>query len=83
MLTREQDYAHQQPSLTAKKLRLLEIKAAAPTLKGTNTGVWATRQRMRDAERALAIQAEASYKSSARSPAGGRHRPTRKRRAGA
>jgi transposase len=61
LLTRGQDYAHQQPSLTAKKLRLLEIRAGAPTLKGTNTGTWATRQRMRKAERELAQQAEASY----------------------
>jgi transposase len=62
LLCRGQDYAHQQPSLTAKKLRLLEIRAGAKTLKGTNTGVWATRQRMRTAERELAQQAEASYK---------------------
>jgi transposase len=62
LLSRGQDYAHQQPSLTAKKLRLLEIRAGAPTRKGTNTGVWATRQRMRKAERELAQQAEASYK---------------------
>jgi transposase len=62
LLTRGEDYAHQQPSLTAKKLRLLEIRAGAPTLKGTNTGTWATRQRMRTAERELAQQAEASYK---------------------
>jgi transposase len=62
LLCRGQDYAHQQPSLTAKKLRLLEIRAGAKTLKGTNTGVWATRQRIRTAERELAQQAEASYK---------------------
>ncbi len=62
LLTRSEDYAHQQPSLTAKKLRLLEIRAGAPTLKGTNTGLFATRQRMRKAERELAQQAEASYK---------------------
>jgi transposase len=62
LLTRGEDYAHQQPSLTAKKLRLLEIRAGAPTLKGTNTGTWATRERMRRAERELAQQAEASYK---------------------
>jgi transposase len=61
LLSRGEDYAHQQPSLTAKKLRLLEIRAGAPTLKGTNTGTWATRQRMRQAERELAQQAEASY----------------------
>ena len=62
LLTRSEDYAHQQPSLTAKKLRLLEIRAGAPTLKGTNTGLFATRERMRKAERELAQQAEASYK---------------------
>jgi hypothetical protein len=62
LLAREQDYAHQQPSLTAKKLRLLEITAGAPTLKGKRTGLWATREGMRHAERELAQQAEASYK---------------------
>jgi transposase len=62
LLTRDEDYAHQQPSLTAKKLRLLEIRAGAKPLKGTNTGLFATRQRMRQAERELAQQAEASYK---------------------
>ena len=61
MLTRGEDYAHQQPSLTAKKLRLLEIRAGAPTVKGTPTGVWATREAMREGERRLAEQAEASY----------------------
>jgi transposase len=66
MLTRGEDYAHQQPSLTAKKLRLLEIRAGAPTLKGTPTGVWATRQAMRQGERRLAEQAEASYKQMVR-----------------
>jgi transposase len=62
LLTRGEDYAHQQPSLTAKKRRLLEIRAGAKTLKGTNTGLFATRQRIRKAERELAEQAEASYK---------------------
>jgi transposase len=61
LLTRGEDYAHQQPSLTAKKLRLLEIRAGAPTVKGTPTGVWATREAMREGERKLAEQAEASY----------------------
>ena len=62
LLTRGEDYAHAQPSLTAKKLRLLEIRAGAPALKGKRTGTWATRQQMRTAERELAQQAEASYK---------------------
>ena len=64
MLTREEDYAHQQPSLTAQKLRRLEVRAGAPTLEGKPTGVWATRERMRQAEKQLAAQAEASYKRS-------------------
>ena len=62
LLTRGEDYAHQQPSLTAKKLRLLEITAGAPTRKGTPSGLFATRERMRETERELAHQAEASYK---------------------
>jgi transposase len=62
LLARGEDYAHQQPSLTAKKLRLLEIRAGAPPLKGKRTGLFATRERMRRAERELARQAEASYK---------------------
>jgi transposase len=66
LLTRGEDYAHAQPSLTAKKLRLLEIRAGAPTLKGKHTGTWATRQKMRTAERELAQQAEASYKRTVR-----------------
>jgi transposase len=64
MLTREEDYAHQQPSLTAQKLRRLEVKAGAPIHPGQPTGVWATRERMRHAEKQLAAQAEASYKRS-------------------
>ena len=62
LLTREEDYAYVQHSLTAKKLRLLEIRAGARTLKGTPTGTWATRQKMRTAERKLAAQAESTYK---------------------
>jgi len=54
-------YAHQQPSLTAKKLRLLEIRSGAPTMKGQRTGTFATREKMREAEQALALAAEASY----------------------
>ena len=61
LVTRQEDYAHQQPSLTARKMRQLEIRAGAPTTKGTPTGTWATREKMRTAERELAEQAEASY----------------------
>jgi transposase len=62
MLTRSQDYAHQQPTLTNKKLRRLEITAGAPKHTRKAAGVWSTNVMMRDAERALARQAEASYR---------------------
>ena len=62
LLTRGEDYAYQQPSLTAKKLRLLEIRAGAPTRRGIPSGTWPTRQRMRAAEQELAAQAESAYK---------------------
>ncbi len=55
------DYAYQQPSLTATKLRSLEITAGAGPSHRNPSGVWATHQRMRAAERQLAEQAEASY----------------------
>jgi transposase len=62
MLTRGEDYAHQQPSLTKKKLRRLEITAGAPKNTPKAAGVWSSNVMMRDAERALAKQAELSYK---------------------
>ncbi len=62
MLTRSQDYAHQQPSLTRKKLRRLEITAGAPKYTRRAAGVWSTNDLMRDAELELARQAETSYK---------------------
>jgi transposase len=66
MLTRGQDYAHQQPSLTAQKLRRLELTAGAPVRKGKPSGVWVTHQRMRQAEKQLAAQAQASYERTVR-----------------
>ena len=66
LLSRGEDYAHQQPSLTAQKLRRLELAAGAPTVKGKQTGVWATRERMRQAEKQLAEQAQASYERTVR-----------------
>jgi transposase len=62
MLTRGQDYAHQQPSLTKKKLRGLEITAGAPKYAKTSRGIWSSNAAIRQAERELAAQAEASYK---------------------
>jgi transposase len=61
MLTRGEDYAHQQPSLTKKKLRRLEITAGAPRYAATARGIWSTNAAIRQAERQLAEQAEASY----------------------
>ncbi len=62
MLTRGEDYAHQQPSLTKKKLRRLEITAGAKKNTRSAAGIWSTNDMMRQAERELAQQAEASYK---------------------
>jgi len=62
ILTRGEDYAHQQPSLTRKKLRRLEITAGAPKYTRRAAGIWSTNDLMRQAELELAQQAEASYK---------------------
>jgi transposase len=62
MLNRGEDYAHQQPSLTRKKLRRLEITAGAPKNTRRSAGIWSTNDLMRTAERELAAQAEASYR---------------------
>lgn len=61
MLTRGEDYAHQQPSLTQKKLRRLQITAGAPKYTPDARGIWRANDAVRDAERALAQQAETSY----------------------
>jgi hypothetical protein len=53
MLTRSEDYAHQQPSLTRKKLRQLEITAGAPKNTRRSAGIWSTNELMRTAEREL------------------------------
>ena len=62
MLTRSEDYAHQQPSLTKRKLRQLELTAGAPKHTGTASGIWSSNHAIRQAERQLAEQAETSYK---------------------
>ena len=60
LLTREEDYAYGQPSLTRKKLRRLELKAGAP--KGEiEPGIWSTNMAMRRAEQELARQGEQAY----------------------
>lgn len=63
LLTREQDYAFGQPSLTRKKIRRLELAAGAPSRKGqVRAGQGARTAAIRDAERALALQAETGYR---------------------
>ena len=62
MLTRREDYAHQQPSLTNKKLRRLQITAGAPRYTKTAAGTWSSNDAVRQAERRLAEQAETSYR---------------------
>jgi transposase len=61
MLTRGQDYAHQRPALTKKKLRQLELTAGAPARTKQAAGIWSTNRAILHAERALAMQAEVSY----------------------
>ena len=61
LLTREQDYAYQQPSLTRKKLRRLEIKTGAKRYTTKAAGVWSANDAVRKAERELARQAEVAY----------------------
>jgi hypothetical protein len=61
LLTSGEDYAYAQPSLTQKKMRRLELQAGAPRRQG-GRHVWSTNDAMRNAERALAEQAELAYK---------------------
>jgi transposase len=61
LLTRDEDYAYQQPSLTKKKLRRLEITAGAPKFSPKAAGIWAANNAMREAELELARQAEVAY----------------------
>jgi hypothetical protein len=60
LLTRGEDYAFAQPSLTKKKMRRLELQAGAPRWQG-GRGVWSTNEQMRQAERELARQAQRAY----------------------
>jgi transposase len=61
LLTRGEDYAYAQPSLTRKKLRRLEQTAGAPKAK-VEKGLWSMNTAMRKAERELARQGEAAYR---------------------
>ena len=62
MLSRGEDYAHQRPALTKKKLRAARADRRRPAAhQGTPPGSGRTNRAIRDAERALAEQAEVSY----------------------
>src|SRR4030095_7042136 len=61
LLTREEDYAYAQPSLTKKKLRRLELAAGAERGRA-KPGTWAVNKAMRERERELGRQAEVAYK---------------------
>jgi transposase len=61
LLTREEDYAYAQPSLTRKKLRLLELTAGAQRYTPEGAGIWHANEAVRQAERELAAQAEVAY----------------------
>ena len=61
LLTREEDYAFAQPSLTRKKLRRLELTAGAERGK-VKPGIWATNKALSRAERELAAQGEVAYR---------------------
>jgi transposase len=60
LLTRGEDYAFAQPSLTTKKMRRLELAAGAPRRQG-GRDIWSTNKAMRHAERELALQAQRAY----------------------
>jgi transposase len=66
LLSRGQHYAHQQPSLTAQKLRRLELAAGAPARKGKPSGRLGHPPKLRRAEKQLAAQAQASYERTVR-----------------
>ena len=74
MLTRSEDYAHQQPSLTRKKLRRLEITAGAPKNTPRAAGIWATNEMMREAELELARASRDLLQADGHRPAGRRAR---------
>jgi transposase len=62
MITRRQDYAFARPSLTATKLRALELKAGMPSRRGQKgTAAAYSLKDVRAREKALAEQAERSY----------------------
>jgi hypothetical protein len=67
MITRGEDYAFARPSLTAKKLRALELKAGKPSRRGRKgTAAGYSLKEVRRRERELAGQAERGYRQPGR-----------------
>ena len=63
LLTTEQDYAYQRPTLVARKLHTLELRAGAAHASTTSTAPRASTAKQRAAqERQLAEQAELAYR---------------------
>jgi transposase len=63
LISKSEDYAFQRPSLTAKKLRALELRAGMPSLRGRkgNAAAYSLRE-VRQRESALAEQGELVYR---------------------
>ncbi len=63
MITRGEDYAFARPSLTAQKLRRLELRAGAPSRRGQKGTTHAySLKDARDRERQITEQAEHAYR---------------------
>lgn len=63
MLQRNAEYAYARPSLTAEKLRRLELTAGAPSVRGKRSGgrVYASAEQRRR-EQSVAVHAESAYR---------------------
>jgi transposase len=61
LLTTQQDYAYQRPTLVARKLRTLELRAGAPHAKPSTASRAGTAKQQAAQERQLAEQAELAY----------------------
>jgi hypothetical protein len=63
LLTREEDYAFAQPSMTRKKIRELELRTGAKPQRGRQHAAGPLRNpTVREAERAVSAQAELAYR---------------------
>jgi len=63
LLTREEDYAFAQPSMTRKKIRTLELATGAKPQRGRqHAGGPLRNPKVREAERAVSAQAELAYR---------------------